>query len=62
MKKENVKHLKLTLEIAARGDYCDISCPFMGIDSSMCRLFGALTAEGDMLIRRYYCKKFAKDV
>jgi hypothetical protein len=61
MRIENVKHLKLTLEIAARGDYCDVSCPFMSIDSSACRLFGAPTAEGDRLVRRYYCKKFTKE-
>jgi hypothetical protein len=65
MKIENVKHLKLTLEIAARGDYCDVSCPFLRKDHAFgaCRLFGVLREgykKGEEFYRHYYCKKFTK--
>jgi hypothetical protein len=59
MKKDNVKHFKLTLEIAARGEYCDVSCPFLSPRSD-CRLFGYLRFEGKNHIRHYHCRQFAK--
>jgi hypothetical protein len=64
MKIENVKHLKLTLEIAARGDYCDVSCPFMFRSmSGRCRLFGALRINDQMphrIARHFHCIQFTK--
>jgi len=59
MKKENVKHLKLTLEIAARGDYCDVSCPFLSERMSECRMFGCLRFINNH-IRHYHCIKLTK--
>jgi hypothetical protein len=64
MKIENVKHLKLTLEIAARGDDCDVNCSFMRkghVFGACCRLFGTLVEhrrEDDLYHRHYLCKKF----
>jgi hypothetical protein len=60
MKKENVSHFKLSLEIASRGDYCDVSCPFLSERMSECRLFGHLRFEGENHIRHYHCRKLAK--
>jgi hypothetical protein len=57
---ENVKHLKLNLEIAARGDTCDVSCPFRGVNAWECRLFGYLRLDGKNHVRHFYCKRFTK--
>jgi hypothetical protein len=64
MKTEKVKHIQLKIEIAARGDDCAFSCPFMrkgSVFGACCLLFGALVEhrrEDDLFHRHYLCKKF----
>jgi hypothetical protein len=63
VKTENVKHMKLTLEIAARGDTCDVSCPFIFriVGGARCRLFGALRVNDQTRsVRHFHCIQFTK--